>query len=212
LSQELFNGSASNSSVYVTYNQSLILNDQFEIDHAAVDREGAPWLTATYIAYLITTNMGMTSTLVYMLLWNWAELKSAWSWCSVATIKKAINPREWLSMAKETPEQRLQRKEDDPDLDPHYKLMMKNGYKEVPHWWWFAVLAASWIVSIACLYVMKVSAFLLPRILGMPLNLLQSTLPWWGLILATVFTFLFTLFFGMIPPRIQATSVASNHG
>jgi hypothetical protein len=102
LSQELFNGSASNSSVYVTYNQSIILNDQFEIDHAAVDREGAPWMTATYVAYLITTNMGMTSTLVYMLLWNWDDLKSAWSWCSLTTLKKAVNPRELLSLAKET--------------------------------------------------------------------------------------------------------------
>ena len=160
LSQELFNGSASNSSVYVTYNQSLILNENFEIDHAAVDREGAPWLTATYIAYLITTNMGLTSTLAYMLLWNWDDLKSAWSWCSLTNLKKVTNPRELLALARETEQERLERKEADPDLDPHYKLMLRNGYKEVPVWWWGAVLLLSWIVSIACLYVMKVRALI----------------------------------------------------
>lgn len=117
-------------------------------------------MTATYVAYLITTNMGMTSTLVYMLLWNWDDLKSAWSWCSLTTLKKAVNPRELLSLAKETPEQRLRRKEADPDLDPHYKLMLRNGYKEVPLWWWVAVLVGSWVVSCSCLYVMKVSVLL----------------------------------------------------
>ncbi|OBT85061.1 hypothetical protein VE02_07154 [Pseudogymnoascus sp. 03VT05] len=178
LSQSLFNGTGSNSSYFLPYDQTLILNDKHEIDYAALDREGAPWLTGTYIAYLITSNAGMTATFMYMFLWNWNDLKNAWTWCSINNFKKLANPRELLTMATETPEQRLARKEKDPDLDPHYKLMMRNGYREVPLWWWGAVLAISFIVGLVCLYVMK------------------STLPWWGFIMALLFTFLFTLFFG----------------
>lgn len=69
LSQDLFNGTSSNSSYYSVYNQSLILNPDFTINQAALDREGVPWMTPTYIGYLITSNMGLTATLVHMLLW-----------------------------------------------------------------------------------------------------------------------------------------------
>lgn len=158
LSQELFNGTGSNSSYFNTYNQSLILNSNFEIDQEALAREGAPWLTGTYIAYLITSNAGCTATFIYMFLWNWDDLKAAWSWASPSNLKKIMHPRAWLAAVKETPAERAQRKQDDPDIDPHYKLMMKNGYREVPMWWWGAVLLCSFIVGLVCLYVMKVRA------------------------------------------------------
>jgi hypothetical protein len=54
-------------------------------------------------------------------------------------------------------EARIARRLDDPDIDPHYKLMLRNKYKECPQWWWFAVFAVSFAVGLACLYVMKVS-------------------------------------------------------
>ena len=42
LSQELFNLTASNSTYFSVYNQSLILNDKFEIDFDALDIQGVP--------------------------------------------------------------------------------------------------------------------------------------------------------------------------
>ena len=60
MAQNLFNETASNSSSYVTYNQTLILNQDNEIDYDALAVEGAPALTATYIIYLLTSNMGFT--------------------------------------------------------------------------------------------------------------------------------------------------------
>ncbi|WPG98249.1 Hypothetical protein R9X50_00103700 [Acrodontium crateriforme] len=177
LSQSLYNISSDGFN-YNVYNQSLILNDKFEIDFDQLDVQGTPWLTGSYLGYLITSNCGMTATIVYMVLWNRDDLKSAWSWCSFSNLKKLGNPRAILAMATETREERNARIQDDPDVDPHYKLMMRNGYKEVPRWWWLAILISSFIVGLVCLYVMK------------------STLPWWGFIIAIAFTFLFTLFFG----------------
>ncbi|KAF2768319.1 OPT superfamily oligopeptide transporter [Teratosphaeria nubilosa] len=178
LSQELFDGS-SNSTNYVVYNQSLILNDNFEIDKAKLEQTGIPYLTGTYIAYLITSNMGMTAGLVHMLLWNYNDMKIAWTWAHPRNLKKLMQPGAWKFWEKsETPEQRLERKQNDPELDPHYKLMLRNLYVEVPMWWWAACLVVSWVVGVACLYAMK------------------STLPWWGFLLSTLLTTVFILFFG----------------
>lgn len=179
LSQSLFNGTSSNGTNYYVYNQSLILDSNFEIDQVAFLREGIPWMTPTYIGYLITSNMGMTATLTHMLFWNWNDLKAGWSWAAPGNLMRLVRSDSWkFWQRKESPEERLARKENDPLLDPHYKLMLRNLYPEVPLWWWGAVLIASWVVGLVCLYVMK------------------STLPWWGFLLSTLFTFVFMLFFG----------------
>ena len=157
LSQELFN-TTSNTTNYVVYNQTLILNDKFEIDHAKLAQEGIPWLTGSYIAYLITTNMGLTATFTHMLMWNFDDIKAGWMWAAPSNLKKLLKASTWKFWAdQETPDERYNRLQNDPRLDPHYKLMLRNRYVEVPLWWWAAVALGSWIVGVACLYVMKVS-------------------------------------------------------
>lgn len=178
LSQELFDGS-SNSTNYVVYNQSAILNEDFRIDNAKLEAAGIPYLTGTYIGYLITSNMGLTATLTHMMLWNWDDIKGGWAWAAPSELAKLLRKETWMFWRQhETSEELFNRKQNDPNLDPHYKLMMRNGYKEIPMWWWMAVLTVAWVVGLACLYVMK------------------STLPWWGFILSTVLTSVFLLFFG----------------
>lgn len=169
LSQEMFNGTSSNGTYFSVYNQSLILNDKFEIDSAALETAGIPYLTGTYIAYLITSNMGLTATLTHMLLWNWDDVKAGWLWASPSNLKRIIRSGNWKFWKnQETPEERTHRKQNDPTLDPHYKLMMRNLYKETPMWWWVMVVVCSWVVGIVCLYVMKVcpSHNLWQRLLG----------------------------------------------
>ncbi|PCG96333.1 Oligopeptide transporter OPT superfamily [Penicillium occitanis (nom. inval.)] len=48
LSQELFNLTGPDTGTYSIYNQSLILNDKFEIDQEAFAAQDAPYMTATY--------------------------------------------------------------------------------------------------------------------------------------------------------------------
>ncbi|KAI9833358.1 MAG: hypothetical protein M1819_003753 [Sarea resinae] len=178
LSQFLFDGS-SNSTNYVVYNQTSILNSKFEIDHSLLKAQGIPWLTGTYVGYLITTNMGLTATISHMLLWNMDDIKAGWKWAHPSNLKKMLRPEFWTFWKnQETPEERLDRIYKDPSLDPHYKLILRNLYPEVPRWWWGAILLACFITGMTCLYVMK------------------STLPWWGFILSIVLTTLFMLFFG----------------
>lgn len=95
LSQSLFNAT-STASNYSIYDQSLILNDKFEIDESKLAAEGIPYLTGTYIAYLITSNAGLTATLVHMLLWNWDDLKGAWAWAHPRNLAKLLDPNTWM--------------------------------------------------------------------------------------------------------------------
>jgi hypothetical protein len=177
LSQFLFD-QTSNSTNYVTWNTTNIFTPGFIIDEAAVDAQGIPWLTGSYIAYLITSNAGITAAVVHMFLWNYDEIKGGWAWANMANLKRLVTPSTyvfWKNSGARTEEEK-KRIRADPTLDPHYKMMV--DYNEVPDSWYFGVTVACWITGIVCLYVMK------------------STLPWWGFIMATIFTVILTLIVG----------------
>jgi hypothetical protein len=152
----LFNASSTYTN-YTIYDQTLILNEDFTIDEPKLALEGIPYLTGTYIAYLITSNAGLTATITHMLLWNWDDLKGAWSWAHPRHLRKLREPGTYMFWRQtETPEERLARKTHDSNLDPHYKLMLRNKYKEVPLWWWGGVMIISFVIGVVCLYSIKV--------------------------------------------------------
>ncbi|TGO63501.1 hypothetical protein BOTNAR_0099g00280 [Botryotinia narcissicola] len=178
LSQQLFN-SDSNFTFYDTFNETTILNDDFTVNEEALEAGGIPYMASTYIVYLITSNMGFTANFVHMFLWNYEDIKAGWAWANKATLKKLLTPSHymfWKGNGSKRSEEEKQILRDDPNIDPHYKVML--DYDEVPDFWYFLAFAASFITSMACLYAMK------------------STLPWWGLILAMLFLTVFMLFFG----------------
>lgn len=177
MSQLLYDQS-SNTTTSVQYNETAILNPDFTVNGTLVDQAGAPFLTATYVNYLITSNAGLTATIVHMLLWNYAEVSLGWAWMTLTNLKKVLDPSVYMFWRHTgvRSEEEKQRIRDDPTIDPHYKLMLE--YDEVPSSWYFFVFILSWIVGIVCLYVMK------------------STLPWWGFFIATIFLVTFMVFFG----------------
>ncbi|OJJ43612.1 hypothetical protein ASPZODRAFT_154463 [Penicilliopsis zonata CBS 506.65] len=178
LSQLLFYGD-SNGTWFHEYNQTLILNSEYMVDAASLKQQGIPYLTGTYVVYLITSNMGLTATFTHMLLWNWEEMKVGWAWAHPQKLKKWLKPETYKFWAnQETPEERLARRLNDDTLDPHYRLMLRNLYYDTPLWWWGAVLLLSFAVGLGCLYAMS------------------STLPWWGFLVGNLLTALFMLFFG----------------
>ena len=176
LSQLLYD-SSSNFTSYAPYNVSLILTPENEINSTALAENGIPNLTASYVSYLITTNMGMTATLVYMLLWNYDDIKEGWSFIRVPDWKKLKTPSAWMFWkSTESEEERKRKILTDDTIDPHYKLMV--DYDEVPQWWYGSVLVLSFIISLITLYGVG------------------STLPWWGFIIAILIAAIMILFFG----------------
>ncbi|KAJ4128826.1 hypothetical protein NW768_007345 [Fusarium equiseti] len=132
MAQLLYDGKSTPTN-YVEYNETAIMNPNFTVNDKAIDEAGLPHLTATYINYLITSNAGLTATLVHMLLWNYAEVSLGWSWITLSTLKKALRPSTyffWRQTGSRTEEEKTKLR-DDPTIDPHYKLML--DYDEVPN-------------------------------------------------------------------------------
>lgn len=95
------------------------------------------------------------------MLWNFDDLKSAWSFASVANLRSLVNPRSWnLRFWKADTAKSKWGGPADKETDPHYRLML--AYEDVPNWWYGTILVLSTVVGLAMLYLGK------------------STLPWWG--------------------------------
>lgn len=166
LSQELFywNGTI--------YNQSLILNDKFEVDPTLITAQGLPYYAGTWTVYLLSSNMALAATFTHLLLWNRDDLRSAWSWMNMDSIKQMWKEFDWrfwkAGGQREAPP--------DADIDPHYREMLKvyyipsflpvdvfiaAQYPDAPNSWYSGMLvfsfAAAWMV----------------------LQKTESTLPWW---------------------------------
>lgn len=79
--------------------------------------------------------MGMTATLTHMMLWNFDDIKAGWAWARPSNLKKLMKASTYTFWKnQETAEERMERKQNDPALDPHYKLMLRNLYPESPLW------------------------------------------------------------------------------
>ncbi|KAL7917413.1 OPT oligopeptide transporter domain-containing protein [Trichoderma austrokoningii] len=180
LSQLLYDGS-SNSTNFVEYNLTAVLTKDNTINSTLVADQGFPFLSGSYVVYLVTTNLGITAAIVHMLLWNYGDIKEGWAFLRPSSLRKLLNPSTymfWRRNTKEYEENLRQLAIASDEVDPHYKLMMQNGYAEVPNWWYGIVLVLSFVIGIITLYSIK------------------STLPWWAFIVSNIFAALFILFFG----------------
>lgn len=140
LSQQLFSSNSS-SSAFEIYNQSAILDSNFELDTNALKTEGLPFFATTNATYLLTTNLGVTAAITHIALFNQDTLRNAFDFRSL--IRYAKNPRllfKQNSVATRT------------ETDPHYLTML--AYKEVPDWWYLLILVASAATGIGCIYTL----------------------------------------------------------
>ncbi|KAH8597846.1 OPT oligopeptide transporter protein-domain-containing protein [Bisporella sp. PMI_857] len=178
LSQLLYRDNSSFTK-YVRYNQTMILNDRSELDQTKLDEYGLPWFATTYASALLTQNLATTATLTYMVLWYWGDLAVIYKALTKDAFKKLMKPASWHWKFWDGKADRPD--ETDPEIDPHYKLMLK--YEEVPTWWYMSVLVLSTTVGLICIYEA------------------DSTLPWYGYFIALILAFIFTLFMGIQKAR-----------
>lgn len=177
MSQELFYEDSSPGN-YLIYNQSLILDSENRLDHAALKEQGIPYMSATYVVYLLATNLSVASTFTYMYLFHREKLAVSMGWV------KSIVPmlKNWKSYLKfwepSNIDQRLDENGEIREIcnDPHFKEYLK--YPDVPHWWYFATLGIAFIVSLVCIYEGN------------------TGLPWWMLVIAIIIAFCLTLMLG----------------
>lgn len=90
-----------------------------------------------------------------MFLWNYHEIKLGWAIFALKNLKLIFSPftyMVWRHKGKRTEEEKEEIR-NNPDIDPHYKLMV--DYDEAPDFWYFCAFAASFIVAMVSLYLMK---------------------------------------------------------
>ena len=143
LSQQLFSANSS-STLFEIYNQSAILDSNFELDRNALEVQGLPFFSATNGAYLLTTNLGITATITHIILWNRDAVSSAFAFDFKSIFTYLKHPRLLWERKPATVSEA--------ELDPHYRMML--AYKEVPAWWYVLILVTSIITGIACIYVL----------------------------------------------------------
>ncbi|KAJ3739221.1 OPT oligopeptide transporter protein-domain-containing protein [Lentinula detonsa] len=168
LSQELFYANGT------LYNQTLILNQDLEVDPVLLEEQGLPFYAATWVVQLLTTNLGMAATLTHLLLWNREDLRLAWSWASPSRIRGSLTNFNW----KFWQDSGLRNVEEEEETDPHYREMLK--YPDAPNSWYFAVLVISVVMALVLIYKTN------------------STLPWWGFVIALLLSAVSIVFFGAL--------------
>ncbi|KAG1841045.1 OPT oligopeptide transporter [Suillus subluteus] len=159
------------------YNQTLILDANYEIDPTLLAEQGVPYYSSTWIVYLLSSNLasspnGLAATFTHLLLWNWDDMRSAWSWMTLSSIKKTWANFDWKFWQADG--MRTQ-DVDDEDIDPHYKQMLK--YPDAPNSWYFVVFLVAFVISLVVLYKTN------------------STLPWWGFLISLLLATVSILFF-----------------
>ncbi|OJA20503.1 hypothetical protein AZE42_11975 [Rhizopogon vesiculosus] len=155
------------------YDQTLILNIDYKVDPTRLSEQDLPYYASTWVVYLLSTNVATTFT--HLLLWNRSDLRSAWSWMTVSSIKQWWEIFNWkVWQADGMREKDL----DDEQIDPHYKQMLK--YPDAPNSWYFVVFLLSSIVSLVVMYKT------------------DSTLPWWGFVVSLLLATISILFFGAL--------------
>ncbi|KZV86717.1 OPT superfamily oligopeptide transporter [Exidia glandulosa HHB12029] len=160
------------------YDQTRILVD-FVVDKDLLAKEGLPFYAGTWVVNLLSSNLGLAATFTHLLLWNYNDLKLAWSWATPSGIRamwSRFNWRFWQASGDRTEE--IRRAEQDENLDPHYRQMLK--YKDAPDSWYYACFAVSFIIGMVLIYKTN------------------STLPWWGFIISLLLAIISVLFFGAL--------------
>jgi hypothetical protein len=129
------------------YDQTLILNSNYEVDPTLLAEQGVPYYSSTWVVYLLSQNLGLGATFTHLLLWNRGDICSAWTWMSPSGIKNIWANFDWKFWQADG-----MRKQDvdDDDIDPHYKQMLK--YPDAPNSWYFVVFLLSFVIALVVLY------------------------------------------------------------
>lgn len=173
LSQLLFSPK-SNSTHYVVYQQNAILDSQGIVDDVQVKQEGIPYMAASFAQYVLTENLAITATITHMLLYNWNDLKCAWSGVTLANLKRLTRAETWMHCKKQPKEEMSE--EEKKDLDPHYRLMLK--YKPAPDWWFGIIFLVATAAGLVCI------------------QQTNSGMQWWAFLIAISMAWVFILFIG----------------
>jgi hypothetical protein len=144
LSTMLFSHTSSDKK-FVQYNQTAILDANFQVDEAKLAAQGVPWLTATNAVGSVIQNMSIGAVFTHMVLWHRADI--VLSMHVLRPLQKIFKPREWSfpRLRRSGAANHVPAEEADA-ICPHYGVMQ--SYDDVPTWWFGALWAASAVLGL----------------------------------------------------------------
>ena len=137
-----------NDDATALYNQSAILDANNVVDPALVAENGLPWFSVSNELAVLTVNIGVSATIIHILVWHWASIASVFNVRSHYRNFRANNNR-LKFWKKSTYVETFPGTEG----DPHFAAMQ--AYKETPTWWYMVILVLSLIVGLVCTYEQK---------------------------------------------------------
>ncbi|KAI0333608.1 OPT oligopeptide transporter [Cubamyces sp. BRFM 1775] len=139
------------------YNQTALLTDG-KFDPVKYEQLGPAFFSATNALYLMTSNLSLGATVTHVFFWHWQDIKP---------FLKTFNPWNKTPLVVH---------------DPHYEKM--KVYKQIPRWWYFALLAAAYAIAQGTNYG------------G------HSGLPWWALTVILLISLTLSLLFSTLAATI----------
>jgi hypothetical protein len=130
----------STESKFQMYNQTKILNSKYQVDAAALEREGLPRLAATHALGMTFQNLAITAAITHMVIWHGKDLKTALD--LLRPSKRIFKPKEW-NLKFWTYKSTKPTLEEAEAICPHYRVMQ--SYNDVPNSWFGLI----WIVAAA---------------------------------------------------------------
>ncbi|OAA73584.1 oligopeptide transporter [Cordyceps fumosorosea ARSEF 2679] len=180
LSQVIFSDTSTAGNA-VQWNQTAAIGPDGRVNMTAVDELGLPNFAASNVLNILLTNMCIAAAITHLILWYPTELKAAVSFLSprriLAKVKSATSRLGISSRTRATASpEATGSNQAEAHYDPHYLLMQ--SYKDCPDWWYAIVLVLSAAVALVVIYKSN------------------STLPWWGLLVACLVGYCHLLVFG----------------
>jgi hypothetical protein len=97
---------------------------QFEIGRKCqLFSDTQPYYAGSWVVTLLSANLGLGATFTHLLIWNYNDIKGAWSWMSLSSLKRMYQNFNWRFWTDDG----MRKKTDDGELesDPHYREMLK---------------------------------------------------------------------------------------
>lgn len=110
---------------YTIYNQSQILDENYNVDPTLLAEYGLPWYSTTFVMYILVGNLSMTAAITHVGLYHGKAI-----WATIKSLRKG--------------------KMHQGANDIHYEMMQK--YPEVPNWWYLVILVVSFGVAMGLIY------------------------------------------------------------
>ncbi|KAI0364037.1 OPT oligopeptide transporter [Pilatotrama ljubarskyi] len=147
------------------YNQTALLTDG-KFDPKKYETLGPAFFSATNALYLMTSNLSLGATFTHVFYWHWQDIKP---------FLKTFNP--WNKTPFEV-------------HDAHNEKM--KVYKQIPRWWYFALLAVAYAIAQATNYG------------G------HSGLPWWAVTVILLISLVLSMLFATLAATIGFKEFSSS--